>query len=71
MSQKIMKPVAHEDVARLADMAAQLDDLKNRLPNELRLKLAATVVDLHDMAEALAVQHDFAIYALDDLKEAA
>lgn len=63
-TQQVNQPPAREDVQLLADLAANLDDLKNRLPVAQRQQLAFTVAELHDIGETFDAQHSFGIYQL-------
>lgn len=67
MSALVIAPVSIEDVKRLADIAVELDELKNRLPAVTeRIELLCIVGELHDIAEALDAQNGFGFYASGD-----
>ena len=52
------------EVARLADMACTLDDLKNRLPDgEQRERLRSVVDAMHSVADQIDRLNSFGIYA--------
>lgn len=64
MPSTIAKPVSIEDVARLAVIATELDELKTRLPEGVeRSELNFIVLELHEIAEALDGQNGFGLYA--------
>ena len=55
------------DTARLADMACDLDVLKNSMPHpELRESLSRSVDDMHAAAEYFDKLHGFGLYAAPD-----
>lgn len=67
MTNKIILPVSRDDVARLAEIAVELDVLKNRLPVSIEHgELLCLVEDLHEIAEALDAQNGFGIYSASD-----
>lgn len=55
-----------ESVARLADLACDLDVLKNDLPSPQRDELALTIAKTHQVAEYFDELHGFGLYAMGD-----
>lgn len=56
-----------DDTSQLANMACDLDDLKNRLPHpELRESLHHVVNDMHTAAQYFDKLHGFGLYAAPD-----
>ena len=54
-----------DDTSQLANMACDLDDLKNSLPHpELRESLSHVVDDMHTAAQYFDRLHGFGLYAV-------